>query len=151
MLRAAPPAVGSASNTSTPKPACAKTMAAAKPFGPAPTTHALRLISRRSAFHLMMAYPRDLHRLLARFDLRHLDGADLAVGRALQRRSVQAAHLPAPPRPGKLFLSRRGEPVLPEYGPNLSWRSMRKRIAGKQCEHVFILIARQQAHLSIEH
>ena len=29
-------------------PACARTMAAAKPFGPAPTTHALRLIANHS-------------------------------------------------------------------------------------------------------
>src|SRR5260370_39612395 len=43
IVRAAPPAVGSASNTSTCRPAWASTMAAASPFGPEPTTHALRL------------------------------------------------------------------------------------------------------------
>lgn len=41
MVRTAPPGVDSASKTSTSIPACAKTIAAANPFGPAPTTHAL--------------------------------------------------------------------------------------------------------------
>src|SRR5579863_865318 len=43
MLRTAPPGVDCASNTSTCNPAWASTMAAAKPFGPDPTTHALGL------------------------------------------------------------------------------------------------------------
>src|SRR5713226_8075536 len=45
IVRAAPPAVASASSTSTCRPAWASTMAAASPFGPEPTTHALRLIA----------------------------------------------------------------------------------------------------------
>ena len=41
-VRAPPPGCGSASNTSTRSPACASTMAAARPFGPAPITTARR-------------------------------------------------------------------------------------------------------------
>src|SRR5208337_3133270 len=44
MVRTPPPGVGSASSTSTRSPAWARTMAAARPFGPEPTTHALRLM-----------------------------------------------------------------------------------------------------------
>src|ERR1700758_5342960 len=45
MLRAAPPGAGCASKTSTCNPAWANTMAAARPFGPDPTTHALEFLT----------------------------------------------------------------------------------------------------------
>src|ERR1700683_4679984 len=46
--RAAPPATEAASRTSTAKPALARTMAAAKPFGPAPTILAVGGIDHTS-------------------------------------------------------------------------------------------------------
>src|SRR5580704_13602050 len=51
MVRAAPPGVVSASRTSTCSPACPRTTAAASPFGPAPTMHALRFILRITPEH----------------------------------------------------------------------------------------------------
>ena len=43
--RAPPPIVSSASKTTTLQPACASTMAAARPFGPDPTTIASSLLA----------------------------------------------------------------------------------------------------------
>ena len=57
IVRAAPPAVGSASNTSTRRPASTSAIAAARPFGPAPVTHARRLIASNPVSENCPPYP----------------------------------------------------------------------------------------------
>src|SRR5579859_7497076 len=85
MLRTAPPAVGWASNTSTCNPAWASTIAAARPFGPEPTTHALDLFGTILSEHAGQRTRRTTRFLFPGLYIRPLHDLDLAFRRSFER------------------------------------------------------------------
>src|SRR5205807_9088177 len=118
------PGCGSASKTSTLHPFCASTIAAAKPLGPAPTTHARPLIA--------MSLPRQHRR-------RPFHHSDPSIRRAFEGGRVESNQLAPPPKSGRALLCHAGKPILPKHPPHLLGRLLRKRISRKQRQHIAVV------------
>src|ERR1700685_85041 len=120
-------------------------MAAARPLGPAPITHAVRLISTlrlclTSSTRVSLPWRK------RRGPLRH---SDLAVRFALQRRRIQPQQFAPPPQTLRPLFSRRREPVLPNNGAHLARWCAWEWVCRKKGEHV--CVTREQPHFGAGH
>src|ERR1700722_5990213 len=80
---------------------------------------------------------------------RPLRDGDPAVGFQLNRGSVKSEQFAPPPHSVLFFFRHGSKPVLPEDRAHLVWRPLRKRIGGKQREHVRIV--GEQPSLGAQH
>src|SRR5580704_7905501 len=78
-----------------------------------------------------------------------LDHRDGPVRFSLQCGCIQSQQLSTPPHPRRAFFGHCREPVLPEYRADLSRWFLRKRIAGKECQH--ILVIGKEPELRVRH
>src|SRR5271170_4059825 len=126
-VRAAPPGWASASKTSTLSPACARTIAAARPLGPDPMTEAWDdELAGVSLMGLIMRRQR----------VGPLDNSCFAVGSLGEHGRVEPEKLASPPVAGVVLLLHRGEPVLPEHGTDVFRRGAGEGIVLEEREDV---------------
>ena len=76
--------------------------------------------------------------LLVRSNRRRFDNTNLAISFALERRGIESQESTAPPETCGPSFGHRRKPILPKHDAHLARRLMRKRIALKKAEYVFI-------------